>query len=164
LDLEGDVRHSRKGVQVLRRVLAAAAVTTVATLVIPAGPVHAVERRDPLEGLAVHPEWGSLKGHGGVLRRGCHRYTYSYSITPPEGIWALEIFISGPNLEALGGGALAEGYDPETGTGTYKLCRNTTRRGRFAIDAKLSVDDGYGTITDGRLPTDHFRLRRAHRR
>ncbi len=148
----------------LRSALGAAAVATVVALAAPAGPVHAAEKRDPFEGLTVHPEWGTVTGHGGVLRPGCHTYTYDYSIHPPDGIWALEIVISGPNLEHLGGGALAGGYDPEAGTGRFTLCRNTTRHGRFAIDAKLSVDDGYGRITDGRLPTDHFRLRRAHRR
>jgi hypothetical protein len=151
-------------VQVLRSALGTAAVATVVALAAPTGPAPALERHDPFGGLTVHPEWGTVTGHGGVLRRGCRTYTYDYAIHPPDGIWGLEIVISGPDGEHLGGGALAEGYDPETGTGHYTLCRNTTRRGRFTIDAKLSVDDGYGKITDGRLPTDHFRLRRPHRR
>ena len=90
-------------------------------------------------------------------------YTYSYSITPPEGIWALEIFISGPGLKHLAAGAFLDGYDPRTGTGRYKLCRATTTYGRFKIEAKLSTDDGSGHITEGQLPADTFRLRRPRR-
>ena len=30
---------------------------------------------DPLEGLTVHPEWGTVTGQGGVLKRGCRTYT-----------------------------------------------------------------------------------------
>ena len=39
----------------------------------------------------------------------------------------------------------------------------TTRYGRFTIEAKVSTDDGYGEITEGRLPTDSYRLRRPHK-
>ena len=107
----------------------------------------------------MHPEWGSVTGKGGVLKRGCHKYTYSYSIQPPEGIWALEIFISGPGFKHLAAGAFLDGYDPKTGSGRYTLCRVTTRYGKFKIEAKVSSDNGSGHITEGRLPADTFRLR-----
>jgi hypothetical protein len=111
----------------------------------------------------VHPEWGSITGQAGVLRRGCRNYTFTYSITPPEGVWALEVFITGPRMDHVAGGAYLNGYDPETGTGHYKLCRMSSHYGKYTIDAKLSTDDGYGAITEGRLPTDTYRLRRPHR-
>ena len=60
-----------------------------------AAPSSAKTQSDPLAGLTLHPEWGTVTGKSGVLKRGCHKYTYSYSINPPEGIWAIEIFISG---------------------------------------------------------------------
>ena len=150
----------------LRSVLGAAAAATVASLALAgsAGPAAAVERPgDPLEGLALHPEWGSVTGQGGVLRRSCHHHRYSYSIDPPEGYWALEVYISGPGLQHLAAGAFLGGYDPTTGTGRYTLCRNSTRYGTFTIAAKLSVDDGTGHVTEGRLPADKFRLRRPGR-
>lgn len=146
----------------LRTVLGAVAVGTTLALAAPAGPVTALERYDPTAGLAVHPEWGTITGHGGVLRRGCKTYSYDYDIQPPEeGTWALEVFISDPNGEYVGGGAFEEDFDPERNTGHYKVCRNTTRYGRFTIKAKLTVNsDDRG----GQLPPDHFRLRRPHRR
>jgi len=145
---------------VLRTGLRAAAAAVVLALGPLAGPVRAAPATDPLDSLQLHPEWGSVKGKGGVLRRGCHTYTFSYALTPPQGIWALEIFISGPGLKHLGGGAFLGGYDPEVGSGSYKLCRATTRYGTFQIEGKLSVDDGAGHIVEGRLPMDKYRLRR----
>ena len=141
----------------------ALAVALVAALVPASGPAAAGQKHDPLEGLTLHPEWGSVTGHGGVLRRGCRMYSYSYDIDPPEGIWAIEIFVSGPGLKALAAGAFMGDYDPKNGTGQFKLCRVTTRYGRFTIEAKVSADDGTGKIIEGRLPADHFRLRRPHR-
>jgi hypothetical protein len=147
---------------VLRNVLAAFGVVAALTLAPAPGPAHAASP-DPLAGLTVHPDWGSITGHGGVLKRGCHSYTYSYSITPPDGIWAIEVFISGPGLKHLAAGVYLDGYDPKTGSGTYKLCRVTTRYGRFTIQTKVSVDDGSGHMTEGLLPPDTFKLRRPHR-
>ena len=118
---------------------------------------------DPLAGLALHPEWGSITAESGVLKRGCRKYTYRYSIQPPEGIWVIEVFISGPGIKRLASGAFIDGYDPEIGTGTYTLCRVTTHYGRFRIEAKLSVDDGSGHLTEGRLPADTYRLHAPHR-
>jgi len=155
---------------VLRSTLCAAFAASVLTLLIGPGradatpaPSSTTPRPDARAGLTVHPEWGTVTGVGGVLRRGCHTYTYGYALQPPEGIWALEIFISGPGLEPLGGGGFLDGYDPESGSSRYTLCRATTRHGKFTIEAKLSVDDGAGHITDGLLPADTFRLRRPHR-
>lgn len=140
------------------------ALAAVAALVWGAvGPVQAAPRADPVAGLAVHPEWGTIGSKNAVLRRGCHTYTYTYAVTPPEGIWALEVFISGPRLKHVAAGAFLDGYDPKTGTGRYTLCRAVTRYGTFRIQAKLSTDDGSGHITEGLLPTATFRLRAPHR-
>jgi hypothetical protein len=156
---------------VLRSMLGAAAAATVLSVVPAPDPVQAASyarpspaktSQDPLAGLQVHPEWGSITGRSGVLKRGCHKYAYSYSIRPPEGIWALEVFISGPGLKHLAAGVFVDGYDPKTGTGSYKLCRVTTRYGTFKIEAKLSADDGSGHLTEGRLPADTFKLRHPH--
>jgi hypothetical protein len=158
---------------VLRSISRAVATLTVAGLValpVPVASARSVSvttvaqrSADPLDGLTPRPEWGSVTGHRAVLRRGCHTYTYSYSLTPPEGIWALEVFISGPGPVHLAAGAYLDGYDPPNGTGHYTLCRATTRPGRFTIEGKLSVDDGAGHISEGRLPPDHYRLRRLRR-
>jgi len=147
---------------VLRTKLAAAAATvlaTVSSVLLAPSAVEAKPSPDPLAGLTVHPEWGSITGKSGVLKRGCHKYAFSYAIVPPEGIWAIEVFISGPGFKNLAASAFLDGYDPKSGSGHYKLCRVTTRYGKFKIEAKVSVDNGSGHITEGRLPADSYRLR-----
>ncbi len=154
----------------LRSMLGAFVAATALTLAVAPGPVAAAPAAgyakpgpDPLDGLTVHPEWGSITGRSGVLKRGCHKYTFTYSITPPEGIWAIEVFISGPRFKHLAASAFLDGFDPKTGSGRYKLCRVTTRYGRFRIEAKLSADNGSGHIVEGRLPGDSYRLRAPRR-
>ena len=57
--------------------------------------------RRPARRPAVHAEWGSVTGDRACSGSGCHNYRYSYSITTrPRAIWALEIFISGPGVQA----------------------------------------------------------------
>ncbi|HEX5086917.1 MAG TPA: hypothetical protein VFV89_03855 [Nocardioides sp.] len=147
-------------------VTAAALVFTLGSGPAPAAsaPAPTKPRPDPLAGVPMHPEWGSVTGTPGILRRGCHTYTFSYTVTPPEGVWALEVFIIGPGFKNVAGAAFLDGYDPDSGTGSYKLCRPTARYGRFQIEAKVSVDDGAGHIVEGRTATDHYRLRRPHHR
>jgi hypothetical protein len=151
---------------VFRSLLGVAAAATALSVLPAPGPVQAAPAPSPtpLAGLQVHPEWGTITGQGGVLRRGCHKYGYSYSIQPPDGYWVVEVFISGPGLKHLAAGAFLDGYDPKTGPGIYKLCRATTAYGTFTIQAKLSTDDGSGHITEGLLPADTYRLRRPHHR
>jgi hypothetical protein len=151
---------------VLRSVLGAATLALAAlSPAAPAAPGAAVPapayergKPSPVAGLTLHPEWGTVTAKSGVLRRGCHTYTYRYAITPPEGVWAIEVFISGPGLKHVAAGAFLDGYDPRSGTGHYKLCKATVHYGRFKIETKLSIDDGAGHITEGRLPRDTFRL------
>jgi hypothetical protein len=126
-------------------------------------PAPAKTRPDPLAGVPMHPEWGSVTGTPGVLKRGCHTYTFGYTVTPPEGIWALEVFVTGPGFKHVAAGGFLDGYDPTSGTGTYKLCQPTVRYGRYQIEAKVSVDDGSGSIVEGRTAADFYRLHRPHR-
>ncbi len=89
----------------------------------------------------IHPEWGSTSAKDRPLRKGCHTYRYSYELHPPEGIWALETFIRGPGGKRLASDGLLGGYDPESGTRPFRLCKVTTRYGRFTIKAKLTWGD-----------------------
>jgi hypothetical protein len=148
---------------VFRCIVGAAAAVTALSLTAGSSPV-AAHRPDPLEGVPYHPEWGSVAGHPGVLKRGCHTYRFSYTVTPPDGIWAIEIFISGPGFKHVAAGGFIDGYDPKAGIGTYKLCQPTVRYGRFRIEAKISVDNGSRDIQEGRTATDYYRLHRPHRR
>lgn len=137
----------------------AALVAGLAT--VPAAPASA--DHDPVEGLTVHPEWGSVTGTSGVLRRGCHGYDFRYSIDPPEGDWVLEVFITGPGRLHVTSGAYFSGSDPLTGTDRFKLCRASTRPGTFTIQAKLSVDNGAPGYVEGQLPPSTFKLRKQRR-
>jgi hypothetical protein len=112
---------------------------------------------------AVHPEWGHTSARNGVLRPGCHGYHYHYEIHPPPGDWSLETFIIGPRGKHLASGTFLIGSDPLSGRGHYRLCRVTTRYGRYTIRAKLTVQNGYSDYQQGRLPASHFRLHAPRR-
>ena len=113
----------------------------------------------PANAMDVHPEWGSTSAPDGVLRRSCHTYPYSYALTPPQkGDWALEVFVVGPKGKRLASGALAEGFDPEKGSDTFRICKPTTHPGVFKIKAKFSNLDG-DDLVEGYLPVSRFRLR-----
>ena len=111
---------------------------------------------------AVHPEWGSVTAPNAVLRRGCKKYEYTYDITPPPGDWMLDIRIKGPSNKRLAAGVWGSPEDPLRATLPYRLCKPTTRAGRFTIRAYLSVQNG-DEMTEGWLPESHFRLRRPGR-
>jgi hypothetical protein len=106
-----------------------------------------------------HPEWGHTSAPSTVLKKGCHDYLYSYDIDPPEGLWALETFIIGPNGKHLFNSAFNGPYDPKHNTQKFRICKATTRYGRFTIKAKLSVQNGEEYV-EGTLPDSHFRLHR----
>ena len=107
----------------------------------------------------VHPEWGSTSAKNATVKRGCHQYAYSYTVTPPEGDWALETFLVGPGGKASGSGYFVTGKDALAGTSTWRLCRHTVRGGLYTIEAKLSVQNG-AELVEGWLPPSTFRLRK----
>jgi hypothetical protein len=110
----------------------------------------------------VHPEWGATSGHDAKIRNGCHRYHYDYALTPPDGDWMLETFLVGPRGKAYGSDYFITGEDPLAGPGTLRLCRQSTKGGRYTIRAKLSVING-GDYYEGWLPDSTFRLRKPRR-
>jgi hypothetical protein len=113
----------------------------------------------PARAVEAHPEWGSTSAPDGVLRRGCHTYHYNYALTPPQkGDWALEVFIVGPKGKRLASGVMAEGFDPEKGSDSFRICKPTTRPGVFKIKAKFSNLAG-DDLVEGYLPVSRFRLR-----
>jgi hypothetical protein len=107
----------------------------------------------------VHPEWGSTTGHDAKLKKGCRRYAYDYVLTPPQGYWALETFLVGPNGQTYASDYLQAGGDPQAGRGEFRLCRRSTITGRYTIQALVSVEDDYGEGQSGWLPASRFRLR-----
>jgi hypothetical protein len=139
-------------------VAVALALTLVAALlalgVALAAPAHSGQKPE------VRPEWGKTTAKNGVLRKRCRNYTYSYAITPPEGLWGLETFLVGPRGKPLASGAMVIGQDEPVGKDKFRICRPTTRAGVFKIKAKLSVqNENGGDYQEGWLPVTKFRLR-----
>ena len=93
-------------------------------------------------------------------------YGLNFAINPPEGDWAVEVFITGPNGESVASFGLIEGANPEVGETPYKICRVTTSSGVFSVQAKLSVQNGPGqqNYTEGQLPPTTFTLEAAKKR
>lgn len=106
-----------------------------------------------------HPEWGYTTGHDARIRRGCHGYRYDYAVTPPPGYWSLETFLVGPDGTTYGSGYFQTGADPLSGSGAFRLCRRSTKAGRYTIRAYVSVEGEHGERDGGWLPDSRFRLR-----
>lgn len=120
-----------------------------------AAPAGAVEAKPE-----VHPEWGKTATKAKILKRSCRNYRYTYEITPPEGVWALETFLVGPGGVNLASGGQIVGFDGLKGTDKFRFCRPSTRPGVFKIRALLSVQDESGKdYRQGWLPVTKFRLR-----
>jgi hypothetical protein len=112
---------------------------------------------------AEQPTWGTVAGRSAPYAKGCTPYTYDYTVTPPSGVWAIEVFVTGPDGVAAAHGAYLDGYDPEVGSGTFQLCRGTTPEGTFTITAKVSVenrpvDPGPDGVFEGMLPASTFTI------
>jgi hypothetical protein len=111
-------------------------------------------------GVVKHHEWGSISAPDAKLRKGCRSYAYSYSLTPPEGDWALELFLVGPGKERLGSNVHLVGQDPLSATSRFTICRATTTYGRFMIRGRLSVQNGPEEYDEGWIKPGFFKLTR----
>jgi hypothetical protein len=109
-----------------------------------------------------HPEWGATTGRDATVRKGCHGYAYSYTLTPPDGDWALETFLVGPKGKQYASGYFLTGTDPLAGSGAFRLCQRSTRAGTYTIRALLTVENGVDH-DEGYLPESTFRLRKPRR-
>lgn len=103
-------------------------------------------------------EWGRITAPDGVLRPGCHRYTYTYDLHPPTGDWAVEVFVIHNGQKVTSQGHLV-GQDPLRGQGRYKLCRPTSTPGSWRIRGKLSVQNGPDEYAEGWIQPAFYRLR-----
>jgi hypothetical protein len=133
----------------LRRapVLVAGLVLALGTLAIgaPAGAVEA---------------GGSLEAADGVLRRGCHVYSFVYAVQTPYDDWMLETSVRDPRGRGVASQAFLGPYDARSQRVTYRLCRWATRPGRFTVIGKLVAYDDPDRGTTVQLPVESFRLRR----
>jgi hypothetical protein len=103
---------------------------------------------------------GSLQAADGVLRRGCHTYSFVYAVQTPYDDWMLETSVRDPRGRGVASQAFLGPYDPRSQRVTYRLCRWATRPGRFTITGKLVAYDAPDHGTTVQLPVGSFRLRR----
>lgn len=90
----------------------------------------------------------------------CGVYTYSYDLTPPDGEWAIETFVTDPRGNTVASYAALDHYSNggTTATTSFTLCRNNTRPGVFTLSAIVSSDDGNGTVTSYQMTPATFTL------
>jgi hypothetical protein len=92
--------------------------------------------------LAAGTYWGSSGAPDGVLRPSCHNYPYHYRVRPHGHDWALETFLVDPTGEGLASGAFDPDSDPRKGRSHFRICRPSTKPGRFMIRMKVSIFKG----------------------
>jgi hypothetical protein len=114
---------------------------------------------------------GSTHAPAYRLPPGCHWYSYSYRISPPEPDWSLETFISDAGGVAQASDVMLSGADPTSGTKRFQLCAsNTDAPGLFTIRARLTYRH-YATMPlfddtrdySGWVTTSHFRVTKPGR-
>lgn len=103
---------------------------------------------------------GTLEAQDGVLRRGCRTYAFTYTVQVPYDDWMLDTSVRDPRGRGVASQAFLGPYDPRTQRVTYRLCRGSTRPGRFTITGTLVAYDDPAEGTTVRLPPETFRLRR----
>ncbi|SFC69262.1 hypothetical protein SAMN04487968_109197 [Nocardioides terrae] len=151
-----------------RRLLTAAAVSL--GLVVTATPAVAAEPT-PAQFAAM----GSTSAPPYTLPAGCHWYSYSYRITPPEPEWSLEVLVTDAAGVAQASDVILSGADATSGTKRFQLCAsNTAAPGVFTIRGHLTYRH-YATMPivdqtqdySGWIATSHFRVTKpgtAHHR
>jgi hypothetical protein len=132
----------------LRKALAVLLVAAL-TALLPAMPAPASTSR-----------YGHTAAADRVLRPHCHNYRYSYRVKAPTNDWTLETYLRDSHGEGVASGVLSADSEPRRGHARFRICRYSTRPGRFTIRAKLTwYDGGDGGHRVWFVPS-HFRLRR----
>lgn len=102
---------------------------------------------------------GSLHMPDQRLRKGCHPYDYSYSITvQPGDDFDLEIFLTDPRGTSQASDVILSGADGYSGTKHLTICRSNTTPGLFTLHGTLYTNDGAGPTTTTPLPDTTAKL------
>lgn len=91
---------------------------------------------------AAEAAWGHASAPTQKIKPGCRDYRFHYDVTVPGDEWMAEITLVDPR----GGKVSTRTYESSTyassGAGTFRLCKPTTRPGRYRIDMLVtSYDD-----------------------
>jgi len=128
--------------------LRTAIVGAIAALLLPATLVAATPT--PASAGRDFKPWGYTRAPDQVLRSGCHNYRYTYKVDPPGFRWAAEVFLIDPRGVGLASAAFLKGGDPKQGSETWRICRASTKPGRFKMKMKVT----YCEERECRSPTD----------
>lgn len=104
---------------------------------VAAGPATAA---DPL---------GSVSARNQKLHAGCHRYAYTYRVTPPAytSTWSTEIFLVDPRGRRVGSAYYVSPADPASGKGFWRLCRSSIVPGKYTMRMKVTFIEIYDVHT-----------------
>ena len=104
---------------------------------------------------------GTATARDQVLHEGCHRYPFTYRVTPPRytSTWSAEIDLIGPRGGKVGSAYFLSPADPTTGKSAWHMCRASMIPGRYTMRMKVTFIDIYDLHTTRVKPTT-FRISR----
>lgn len=85
---------------------------------------------------------GGSSSKNGKLRRGCHAHSYHYWLKPRTRDWTVEVFLTDRRREHVASDALMSGADKNSGTKTFRICKDNTVTGTFKIRMRMTYPDG----------------------
>lgn len=109
------------------------------------------------EPTARYKQWGMTRAPDQVLRKGCRYYKYRYAVNPPSDDWTAEVFLVDPDGDTLTSAVMAPESDPATATRYWRICRASTRPGRFKMRMKIVWYDNFDSHV-GWVEPGYFRL------
>jgi hypothetical protein len=130
--------------------------TKLATVIVTVVALLGVGLMTPAE--AGNARLGKLSAGDKVLEKGCHFYRYRYVVRAKASEWTLEVYLKDPTGEIIASNTKDSSADPKRAHGKFRLCRYSTRPGKFAIKGKLTRYNGYDTKT-GWVKPGSFRMR-----
>ena len=104
-------------------------------------------------------DYGGVWRGDGVLRKGCHDYSFRYRVRPGNNDWGAEFYLIGPGREGLGTVNRLSGNHSRRGRAFFEVCRSSTRQGRFRIRGRLTIVRGFDSEVRWVKPA-RFRLGR----
>ena len=101
---------------------------------------------------------GKLWAHDKVLKPGCHDYRYQYRVRARAAEWSLETYLKDRTGETVASNTKDSEINRKRGHGKFRLCRYSTKPGRFKIIGKLTRYNGWDQKT-GWVKPGRFRMR-----
>lgn len=122
-------------------------------------PATGVTSPETAERAGTFQPWGMTRAPDQVLRKGCRSYKYRYAVNPPSDDWTAEVFLVDPRGRTITHNGFFPASDPATATRYWRICRATTKPGRFKMRMKITWWDGYDSQV-GWVKPGYFRLAR----